>query len=66
MKNHCTAKLSCSTLHVCECRDSKDDKFLDVALNGRGELIITGDADLLDLHPWQSIAILSPAQYLRR
>jgi len=51
---------------VCECRDSKDDKFLEVALNGRGELIITGDADPLDLHPWQGIAILSPAQYLRR
>ncbi len=51
---------------VRECRDSKDDKFLEVALNGRADLIISGDADLLDLHPWQGIAILSPAQYLKR
>ena len=51
---------------VRECRDPKDDKFLEVALNGRAGLIITGDADLLDLHPWQGIAVLSPAQYLKR
>jgi len=51
---------------VRECRDRKDDKFLEVALNGKADLIITGDADLLDLHPWQGIAVLSPAQYLKR
>ena len=43
------------------CRDPRDDKFLEVALNGKAELILTGDADLLALHPWQEIAILSPA-----
>jgi uncharacterized protein len=32
---------------VRECRDPGDDKFLEVALNGRAEMIITGDADLL-------------------
>jgi putative PIN family toxin of toxin-antitoxin system len=51
---------------VSECRDPKDDKFLEVALNGRADVIITGDADLLALHPWQEIAILSPAQYLKK
>jgi putative PIN family toxin of toxin-antitoxin system len=51
---------------VRECRDPKDDKFLEVALNGRADVIITGDADLLALHPWRDIAILSPAQYLER
>lgn len=45
---------------VRECRDSKDDKFLEVALNGRADVIITGDADLLGLNPWRGIAILSP------
>jgi uncharacterized protein len=50
---------------VRECRDPKDDKFLDVALNGKADLIVTGDADLLALHPWRGIAILSPARYLR-
>jgi uncharacterized protein len=49
---------------VRECRDPKDDKFLEVALNGRADVIITGDADLLALHPWRGIAILSPADSL--
>ncbi len=48
------------------CRDPKDNKFLEVALNGNAELIITGDADLLALHPWERIAIVSPADYLKR
>jgi len=51
---------------VRECRDPKDDKFLEVALNGRADVIITGDADLLRMHPWRGIAILTPADYLRR
>jgi putative PIN family toxin of toxin-antitoxin system len=46
------------------CRDPKDDKFLEAALNGNASLIVTGDADLLVLHPFQDIAILTPATYL--
>ncbi len=49
---------------VRECRDPKDDKFLEVALNGSADVIITGDADLLAMHPWRGIAILSPAHFL--
>jgi uncharacterized protein len=51
---------------VRECRDPGDDKFLEVALNGRADLILAGDADLLEMHPWRGIAILSPADYLKR
>lgn len=51
---------------VRECRDPKNDKFLEVAINGTAELILTGDADLLALHPWRGVAILSPAKYLKR
>jgi putative PIN family toxin of toxin-antitoxin system len=51
---------------VRECRDPKDDKFLEVALNGRADVIVTGDADLLGMHPWRGIAIMSPADYGRR
>lgn len=47
------------------CRDPRDDKFLEVALNGKAELILTRDADLRALHPWQGIAILSPGSYLK-
>lgn len=45
-------------------RDPKDDKFLELAVNGRANLIITGDNDLLALHPFRGIKISSPADYL--
>jgi putative PIN family toxin of toxin-antitoxin system len=48
------------------CRDAKDDKFLDVAINGRADLIVTGDADLLVLHPFEDIEIITPTAYLGR
>lgn len=48
------------------CRDPKDDKFLELAVNGAAQLMITGDADLLALHPFRSIDILTPASYLSR
>jgi len=51
---------------VRECRDPSDDKFLEVALNGRADLIITGDQDLIALNPWREIEIVSPAEYLQR
>jgi putative PIN family toxin of toxin-antitoxin system len=51
---------------VRECRDPKDDKFLEVALNGRADVIVTGDADLLAMHPWRDVEILAPADYLKR
>ena len=47
------------------CRDPKDDKFLEVALNGKADLILAGDADLLALNPWQGIAIVQPTEYLK-
>ena len=47
-------------------RDPKDDKFLEVAVNGRADVIVTGDGDLLALHPFRGIAILTPAAYLNR
>lgn len=46
------------------CRDPKDDKFLEVAINGQADAIITGDSDLLELHPFLGIPILSPKQFL--
>ena len=48
------------------CRDPKDDKFLELAVNGAAQLIITGDADLLALHPFRGIVILTPTDYLAR
>jgi len=47
-------------------RDPDDDKFLEVAVNGRADVIVTGDRDLLDLNPFRGIAILTPADYVGR
>jgi putative PIN family toxin of toxin-antitoxin system len=47
-------------------RDPKDDKFLEVALNGAANVLVSGDADLLTLHPFRGTSILTPAAYLRR
>jgi uncharacterized protein len=49
---------------VADCRDRKDNRFLDLALAGRAGLIISGDGDLLDLDPWRGVRILTPAAYV--
>ncbi len=49
---------------VTDCRDPKDNMILALALSGHAGLIVTGDKDLLCLHPWRGVAILSPAEYL--
>lgn len=46
------------------CRDPRDDKFLEAAINGRADVIITGDKDLLVLHPFAGVSIMTPADYL--
>ena len=51
---------------VSACRDAKDDKFLSLAISGKADLILTGDTDLLVLHPFRGIDILSPMDYLSR
>lgn len=48
------------------CRDPKDAKFLELAIDGHADMIITGDNDLLTLHPFRGISILTPADYLAR
>ena len=47
-------------------RDPKDDKFLEAGVNGRADVIVTGDKDLHDLNPFRAIAIVTPADYLAR
>ena len=48
------------------CRDPKDDKFLEVAVHGQADAIVTGDQDLLNLNPFRGIAILTPREYVER
>lgn len=53
--------------YVVACRDPKDDMFLELAVNGRADLNISGDADLLAMTAFQDIPIIAPAvfAYLR-
>ncbi|MCI0460955.1 MAG: putative toxin-antitoxin system toxin component, PIN family [Gemmataceae bacterium] len=47
-----------------ECRDAKDDMFLELAVSGKATHIISGDGDLLALHPFRGIAIVTPQAFL--
>jgi uncharacterized protein len=49
---------------VRECRDPHDDKYLALAHAGGTDVIVSSDDDLLVLHPWRGISILSPSDFL--
>jgi putative PIN family toxin of toxin-antitoxin system len=51
---------------VKDCRDPKDNKFIELAIDGSDDYIITitGDPDLLVLHPYRGISIVTPSQFL--
>ena len=46
------------------CRDPKDDKFLELAVNGDADCIVSGDEDLLSLDPFRGISILTSEKFL--
>ena len=60
------AEMVTITYPIRACRDPRDDKFLELAVNGEATVIATGDRDLLVLNPFHGVAILSPARYLAR
>jgi putative PIN family toxin of toxin-antitoxin system len=51
------------TEQVTGCRDPNDDKFLELAVNGRADVVITGDDDLLSLDTFRGIPIVSAAAF---
>ena len=52
------------TTSITDCRDAKDNKFLELAINGQANCIITGDRDLLVLRPCKDISIFHPIDFL--
>ena len=48
------------------CRDPKDNKFLELAISGNADCVVTKDEDLLVLDPFRKISILSPDVFLKR
>lgn len=59
------AELVTITEPITACRDPKDDKFLELAVNGHADLIVSGDADLLALNPFRGIPIVTPAAFVQ-
>ena len=51
--------------HIRICRDPADDMFLEVAINGQADAVISGDADLLALDIVRGIPIITPAAFAR-
>jgi putative PIN family toxin of toxin-antitoxin system len=49
---------------VTDCRDAKDNKFLELAVSGKADCIVSGDEDLLVLNPFRGIPVLTPREFL--
>jgi len=49
---------------ITACRDPKDDKFLELAVSGKADFMITGDRDLLVLNPFRNIEIITANEFL--
>jgi putative PIN family toxin of toxin-antitoxin system len=50
---------------IAACRDPTDDRFLELAVSGGADVILTGDGDLLALHPFRGIPVQAPAAFVR-
>jgi putative PIN family toxin of toxin-antitoxin system len=48
------------------CRDPEDMKFLECAVIGRAEYLITGDQDLRSLGSYRAVTLLTAGEFLRR
>ena len=52
------------TEQISDCRDPNDNKFLELAVGGNADVLVTGDDDLLVLNPFRGIAVLTPRDFL--
>jgi putative PIN family toxin of toxin-antitoxin system len=50
---------------VTDCRDKKDNKYLELALTAGASIIVSSDDDLLVLDPWRGVRIVRPVDYVR-
>ncbi len=58
------SKLFAPDVSITDCRDPKDNKFLELAISANASCIITGDKDLLVLHPFRGIPILNAVDFI--
>jgi len=52
--------------NIAACRDPRDNQFLEVAVNGKANFIITGDQDLLVLETIHGIPIVTPRFFIEQ
>lgn len=55
-----------ATERIEACRDPKDDIYLELAISGQADFIVSGDEDLLVLTPFRGIEVLRPTDFLNR
>ena len=63
---HAISEMVTIEKRITACRDSKDDKFLELAVNGNADFIVTGDNDLLVLHPFETVKVITAADFLKK
>jgi uncharacterized protein len=51
-------------IRITDCRDAKDNIYLELALAAGAATLVSSDMDLLVLHPWRGVYILRPSAYL--
>lgn len=51
-------------ISIDDCKDKKDNKFLELAIAAQASCIITGDNDLLVLHSFRNIPILNAFDFI--
>ncbi len=49
---------------ITACRDPKDDKLLELAVDGNADFLVTGDKDLLVLNPFRGVEVITPREFL--
>ena len=49
-----------------DCRDPRDNKFLELAVSGQATHIVTGDNDLLVLNPFRGKPVITPNEFLEQ
>jgi putative PIN family toxin of toxin-antitoxin system len=52
------------TRKVRVCRDPKDDMFIEAALAGEAQVVVTGDDDLLTLKEFETVRFVTPRAFL--
>ena len=57
---YCESVIASGTIAIPECRDPRDRPFLELALAGEADALVTGDKDLLALADAFTIPIISP------